>query len=83
MYIEDDTVLSGIRTGLYPKIAEKYRTTPQRVESSMRNAIESAWKNKSSGNMMNDFKGCNGKPSNAEFISSAAEKAWVSLEMRQ
>lgn len=79
MYIEDDTVLTRIRTGLYPEIAEKYRTTQQRVESSMRNAIESAWKNRISGNKLNDIKGSNEKPSNTEFISSVAEKVMGEL----
>ena len=79
MYIEDDTVLTRIRTGLYPEIAEKYRTTPQRVESSMRNAIESAWKNRISGNKLNDIRGSNEKPSNTEFISSATEKVMGEL----
>lgn len=57
---------------LYPAIAEKYSTTPSKVERAIRNAIETAWcrcdiglVEKYFGNTVSPAKG---KPTNAEFI---------------
>ena len=46
---------------LYPKIAEKFGSTPTKVERCIRTAIQCAWKGKE------------GKPSNFEFITEIAE----------
>lgn len=41
--LENDAYLSRIMKGLYPAIARRMNTTPQRVERSIRHAIEVTW----------------------------------------
>lgn len=73
MALEDPEVLEGITKVLYPGIAQKYNTTPSRVERSIRHAIEVAY---SRGNLeyLNEVFGFvpsrdKGKPTNSEFIA--------------
>lgn len=78
MSVEDVEMLGSITKVLYPTIAEKYQTTPSRVERAIRHAIEVAW---SRGKMetldalfgytINTGKG---KPTNSEFIALIADK---------
>ena len=84
MSVEDVEMLNSITKILYPSIAEKYQTTPSRVERAIRHAIEVAW---SRGKMetldalfgytINIGKG---KPTNSEFIALIADK--IRLNMR-
>ncbi len=67
---------------LYPVIAEKYGTTAQCVERSIRSAIESAWQ-KADKKMIHDIFGNSAgenKPTNSEFIAMIADK--VRLDMK-
>ena len=76
--VNNNEMLNGITKALYPAIAEKYETTPSRVERAIRHAIEVAW---SRGRMetldalfgytINTGKG---KPTNSEFIALIADK---------
>lgn len=78
MSVEDVEMLGSITKILYPTIAQKYQTTPSRVERAIRHAIEVAW---SRGKMetldslfgytINTGKG---KPTNSEFIALIADK---------
>lgn len=44
LLVRDDTLLGGSLTKeLYPRLAEKYRTTPGGVEAAIRNAVIAAW----------------------------------------
>lgn len=43
MVINDIDIINQITKQLYPEIAEKYKTTPSRVERAIRHAIEVAW----------------------------------------
>lgn len=71
-------ILGAITKTLYPAIAEKYKTTPSRVERANRHAIEVAW---TRGNIdsisfifgytINISKS---KPTNSEFIAMVADK---------
>ncbi|NLI61344.1 MAG: sporulation transcription factor Spo0A, partial [Clostridiales bacterium] len=78
MVVKDVELLSGITKELYPGIAEKFNTTPSRVERAIRHAIEVAWSrgrietiNKLFGYTIHDEKG---KPTNGEFIAMIADK---------
>lgn len=78
MVVNDIDLLSGITKELYPGIAEKFNTTPSRVERAIRHAIEVAWSrgrldtiNKLFGYTVHDEKG---KPTNGEFIAMVADK---------
>lgn len=78
MVVDRVDLLSKITKELYPSIAEKYLTTPSRVERAIRHAIEVAWDR---GNM--DFiqrvfghtiSQEKGKPTNSEFIAMVADR---------
>jgi two-component system response regulator (stage 0 sporulation protein A) len=69
---------SSVTKVLYPTIAEKFNSTPQKVERSIRNAIDSAWIKESEG-LVNIFGkkafiNWDEKPTNSEFIAVTSEK---------
>ncbi len=75
---EEVNYLGAVTKELYPTIANKYDTTPSRVERAIRHAIELAWDrgdmdriNKFFGYTINGEKG---KPTNSEFIAIIADK---------
>ncbi len=78
LVIEDVSLLGAVTKELYPLIAEKYETTPSRVERAIRHAIELSW-DRGNVEMMNKFFGYTiniqrGKPTNSEFIAMVADK---------
>ena len=82
MSVEDIEMLSSITKVLYPTIAEKYDTTPSRVERAIRHAIEVAW-NRGRMETLNALFGYTistgkGKPTNSEFIALIADKIRLS-----
>ena len=54
LVINEISLLGAITKELYPTIAEKYQTTPSRVERAIRHAIELAW-DRGNVEMMNKF----------------------------
>ena len=81
MVIRDVDLLGAVTKELYPLVADRYNTTPSRVERAIRHAIEVAW---SRGNIdiINSFFGYTidtdrGKPTNSEFIAIIADKLRV------
>lgn len=83
--IKEVNLLGAITKELYPMIAQKYQTTPSRVERAIRHAIELAW-DRGNVEMMNKFFGYTinlqrGKPTNSEFIAMVADK--LRLELAQ
>ncbi len=78
MLIKDMDLINFITKGLYVDLADKYKTTPSRVERSIRHAIEKAWKcdetlekrSKIFGYKINPD---NKKPTNSEFLAFLAE----------
>ncbi|MFZ5943412.1 MAG: sporulation transcription factor Spo0A [Bacillota bacterium] len=82
LVIEEVNLLGAVTKELYPMIAEKYSTTPSRVERAIRHAIELAW-DRGNVEMMNKFFGYTinldrGKPTNSEFIAMVADKLRLS-----
>lgn len=78
MVVEEVNYLGAVTKELYPAIAQKYDTTPSRVERAIRHAIELAWDrgdlekiNKFFGYTINGEKG---KPTNSEFIAIIADR---------
>ncbi|GAB6182131.1 sporulation transcription factor Spo0A [Desulfotomaculum defluvii] len=76
--INDVNLLGAVTKELYPMIAQKYQTTPSRVERAIRHAIELAW-DRGNIEMMTKFFGYTinlerGKPTNSEFIAMVADK---------
>lgn len=83
LVVERLDLLGGITKSLYPLVAEKYGTTPARVERAIRHAIEVSWQR---GNMsaINQIFGHSlskdSKPTNSQFIAKIADK--LRLEMK-
>ena len=78
MVIDDMDYLGAVTKELYPAVAERYNTTPSRVERAIRHAIEVAWNrgkietlDKLFGYTVSNAKG---KPTNSEFIALIADK---------
>ena len=87
MSVTDMEMLNSITKILYPGIANKYQTTPSRVERAIRHAIEVAW---SRGKMdtIDELFGYTihngkGKPTNSEFIALIADKIRLEYKLRE
>lgn len=81
---KDMETVSSVTKLLYPEIAKRYRTTEQKVERAIRNAIEVSW---GRGNMetfeeLFGYSAESGKnrPTNSEYIARIADK--VRLDLR-
>lgn len=76
-------IINQITKTLYPTIADRYNTTPSRVERAIRHAIEIAWARGKVETMdaifgytINNLKG---KPTNSEFIAMLADKLRIEV----
>jgi two-component system response regulator (stage 0 sporulation protein A) len=78
LVIKDMEILSAVTKELYPAIAQKYNTTPSRVERAMRHAIEVAWSRGQMDTINQVFgytiRNDKDKPTNSEFIALIADK---------
>lgn len=77
MYNNPD-MIGGITKEVYPEIADRFDTTPSRVERAIRHAIEVSW-NRGDYDLMEDIFGHSvdydrAKPTNSEFIATLADK---------
>lgn len=81
--VNNSKVFNSITKVLYPKVAERFGTTPQKVERAIRNAIESAWVRGNPDSIDSLFGYTinynKGKPTNSEFIAMMADKVRVSV----
>lgn len=87
MVVENVELLGAVTKELYPSIAEKYNTTPSRVERAIRHAIEVAW-SRGKVETINSIFGYTvhtgkGKPTNSEFIAMVADKLRLEQEMAE
>ena len=84
MVVNDIEVINQITKQLYPQIAQKYKTTPSRVERAIRHAIEVAWGRGQTDAVENIFgytvSASKGKPTNSEFIAMIADKLRLELK---
>ncbi|WP_042317062.1 sporulation transcription factor Spo0A [Desulfofarcimen acetoxidans] len=85
MVINEVNLLGAVTKELYPMIAEKYHTTPSRVERAIRHAIELAW-DRGNVEMMTKYFGYTinldrGKPTNSEFIAMVADKLRIEAKV--
>jgi two-component system response regulator (stage 0 sporulation protein A) len=85
MVVENIEYLSAVTKELYPNIAQKFNTTPSRVERAIRHAIEVAWSrgkmdtiNRLFGYTVHNGKG---KPTNSEFIAMIADKLRIEQQI--
>ena len=84
MVVSDIDMINQITKQLYPEIAERYRTTPSRVERAIRHAIEVAW-GRGQQEIVEQIFGytvsaSKGKPTNSEFIAMIADKLRLELK---
>ncbi len=84
LVIKDIEFLGAVTKELYPTVAEKFHTTPSRVERAIRHAIEVSW-DRGNISALNKYFGAtvsanSGKPTNSQFIAKIADK--LRLEMR-
>ncbi len=80
---EDIEVVSSVTKLLYPAIAKCYKTTDQKVERAIRNAIEVSWK-RGNVKVMEDLFGYStqkGRPTNSEFIARIADKVHLDFKL--
>ena len=84
MVVNDIDVINQITKQLYPDIAQKYKTTPSRVERAIRHAIEVAWGRGQTEVVESIFgytvSAAKGKPTNSEFIAMIADKLRLELK---
>lgn len=78
MAVETPSIINNVTKQLYPKIAEKFETTPSKVERAIRHSIEVAW-NRQRTDAINAIFGVrvyigSDKPTNSEFIALIADK---------
>lgn len=75
---EDMEVVSSVTKLLYPEIARLYKTTAQKVERAIRNAIEVSWTRGNTETMEELFgysaTSGKGRPTNSEYIARIADK---------
>lgn len=84
--VQEPSIINEVTTKLYPFIAGHFNTNEQRVERTMRFAIETAW-NKGNVQILHDLFGyCvdnqKGKPTNASFIAIIFDKIRLELKNR-
>lgn len=91
-YLRDAILLSGrdvevvtsVTKLLYPTVARRYKTTGQKVERAIRNAIEVSWSRGSDETFVNLFgySSSNGKtrPTNSEYIARIADKVRLDIK---
>ena len=84
MVVNDIDVINQITKCLYPQIAQKFHTTPSRVERAIRHAIEVAWGRGQQDVVENIFgytvSASKGKPTNSEFIAMISDKLRLELK---
>ncbi len=84
LVVNDIEVINQITKQLYPDIAQKYKTTPSRVERAIRHAIEVAWGRGKTETTESIFgytvSASKGKPTNSEFIAMIADKLRLELK---
>lgn len=81
--MENPDIINSITKRLYPSIAEKFDTSPSKVERAIRHAIEVAW-NRGKIENINSIFGLtvyanNEKPTNGEFIALVADKMLLNV----
>jgi two-component system response regulator (stage 0 sporulation protein A) len=85
LLIKRKNTVNSMTRLIYPKVAEKFNTTPQRVERSIRNAIKCGWTNNNERFLYGIYgekaNHCTRKPSNSEFLYLLVDK--IKLKRRR
>ena len=74
---EDMELVGSVTKLLYPDLAKLYKTTDQKIERAIRNAIEVSWERGNSALFEQLFGYCNSneysRPTNSEYIAAVAD----------
>lgn len=85
--VERPQLINYITGELYPLVAEKFNTTPSRVERALRHAIEVAWDRGDLETLQKWFgytvSLTKGKPTNSEFIALLADRLRLEYKEEQ
>ena len=77
MCTEDMELVGSVTKLLYPDLAKMYKTTDQKIERAIRNAIEVSWERGNSALFEQLFGYCNSneysRPTNSEYIATVAD----------
>lgn len=78
MCVRRPQMINAVTKELYPAVAQRYETTPSRVERAIRHAIEVAW-DRGDIDVLNSYFGYTihngrGKPTNSEFIAMLSDR---------
>lgn len=80
----DMEVVSSVTKRLYPAIAKRFKTTDQKVERAIRNAIEVSWSrgNAKTFEKMFGYSVLSGRsrPTNSEYIARIADKVRLDIK---
>ena len=68
--IEQPRIVNSVTKQLYPSVAENFKTTPAKVERSIRQAIQVGWNR-------GKFEDFNERPTNAEVVALVADKLLI------
>ena len=83
--IENVGAINAVTKVLYPEVAQRFNTTPSRVERAVRHAIEVAWDRGDLDTLQKYFgftvSSIKGKPTNSEFIAMISDR--LRLQMRE
>lgn len=82
MCVEDMEIVGSVTKLLYPDLARMYRTTDQKIERAIRNAIEVSWE-RGNQDIFEELFGYTNKkehirPTNSEYIAAVAD--YIRLE---
>lgn len=77
MLYNDMSLIGAVTKKLYPAVAEKYYTTPSRVERAIRHAIELSWGKPNDGIAHffgQSYRAEHTKPTNSHYIATIADR---------
>lgn len=81
---KDMEVVGSVTKLLYPEIAKQFKTTEQKVERAIRNAIEVSWTRGNAATFEELFGYSaltgQGRPTNSEYIAQIADKINMNLK---
>lgn len=82
MCMEDMELVSSVTKLLYPEVAKLFKTTDQKVERAIRNAIEVSWERGNEDTFQElfgySYQDGRNRPTNSEYIARIADMALLS-----
>ena len=84
---EDMNMVGSVTKLLYPEIAKKFKTTDQKVERAIRNAIEVSW-TRGNADTLEELFGYSSltgqnRPTNSEYIAQIADRIGLYMRSRE